>query len=260
MNTIHNLPKEFEPYRDAIEKTVKPVIKITGVKDNTTLFESKIAGDPYLPKDIEHPLDEVGKPMRLLAQINFAEVPHIVGFPEKGILQFFISGADDVMGLNLDHPTQQKNFRVLFYTEIILDPSQLVQDFSYVDKNDEYFPCEHEVKLSFEVESEPVSLVDYHVEHCGFYEVLDDNAELWDLYSETFGGEGAKIGGYAHFTQEDPRSYGDYKDYNTLLLQVDSNEDLGIMWGDVGVANFFITEEDLRKKNFANVLYNWDCF
>jgi uncharacterized protein YwqG len=31
------------------------------------------------------------------------------------------------------------------------------------------------------------------------------------------------------------------------------------MFGDVGVANFFITEEDLKKKDFSKVIYNWDC-
>ena len=32
-----------------------------------------------------------------------------------------------------------------------------------------------------------------------------------------------------------------------------------IMWGTMGVANFFIRKEDLEKENFEEVLYNWDC-
>ena len=31
------------------------------------------------------------------------------------------------------------------------------------------------------------------------------------------------------------------------------------MWGDAGVANFFISEQDLKNKDFTNVVYNWDC-
>ncbi|WP_427127321.1 DUF1963 domain-containing protein [Priestia megaterium] len=31
------------------------------------------------------------------------------------------------------------------------------------------------------------------------------------------------------------------------------------MFGDAGVANFFIKEKDLRNLNFRDVLYNWDC-
>jgi uncharacterized protein YwqG len=32
-----------------------------------------------------------------------------------------------------------------------------------------------------------------------------------------------------------------------------------IMWGDSGVGNFFIHPEDLKKRDFSKVFYNWDC-
>ena len=64
--------------------------------------------------------------------------------------------------------------------------------------------------------------------------------------------------GYPAFTQSDPRYYNkEYSKYNTLLLQIDTDEN--IMWGDSGVANFFIDKEDLENNNFNNILYNWDC-
>ena len=39
------------------------------------------------------------------------------------------------------------------------------------------------------------------------------------------------------------------------------NEENGcsILWGDCGVANFFISRTDLEKLDFSRVLYNWDC-
>jgi len=77
--------------------------------------------------------------------------------------------------------------------------------------------------------------------------------ELYDNFQST----GHKIGGYAYFTQEDPRLYKDqFKDY-ILLLQIDSIDE--IMWGDCGVANFFIHPDDLARKDFSKVMYNWDC-
>ena len=39
----------------------------------------------------------------------------------------------------------------------------------------------------------------------------------------------------------------------------DGEQGKDIMWGDVGVANFFIRPEDLKNKDFSKVLYNWDC-
>jgi uncharacterized protein YwqG len=49
-----------------------------------------------------------------------------------------------------------------------------------------------------------------------------------------------------------------YKQFR-LLFQMDTDDEVGIMWGDSGVANFFIIEEDLKNKDFSRVLYNWDC-
>jgi uncharacterized protein YwqG len=68
------------------------------------------------------------------------------------------------------------------------------------------------------------------------------------------------MGGYAFFTQSDPRDYDEaLRAYNVLLLQFAMDDEADIMFGDAGVANFFIKEEDLRNRNFRDVLYNWDC-
>jgi uncharacterized protein YwqG len=42
-----------------------------------------------------------------------------------------------------------------------------------------------------------------------------------------------------------------------LLLQIDSDHK-DILWGDEGIANFFIHPEDLEDLEFSEVLYNWD--
>ena len=76
------------------------------------------------------------------------------------------------------------------------------------------------------------------------------------MSSDSFSNSGSKIDGYAYFTQYDPRSLDDDKDW-VLLLQLDTDESL--MFGDYGVANWFITKEDLINKNFNNVFFNWDC-
>ncbi|WP_203363593.1 YwqG family protein [Bacillus sp. REN10] len=258
-----NLPKELEPYREELEQSIQPVVRIEGSCQPTTLFESKFAGYPYLPKDIEHPKDAHGAPLRLLAQINFDEVPHLEYFPKKGILQFYIAGNDDIFGMDFDDPTNQTGFRMLYHPEVIVDESKLVTDFSYMEEDEEdYFPIGKEAKLSFIVDEEPISDGDYRFEHLSIdlEQETSDGTELWDVYAEHLAGTGAKIGGYPFFTQEDPRSYEKkYQQHNILLLQIDTDDDLDIMWGDCGVGNFFITKEDLEKLDFSNVMYNWDC-
>ena len=68
---------------------------------------------------------------------------------------------------------------------------------------------------------------------------------------------GHRIGGYAEFTQEDPRST---EDPMELLFQLDTDSNIGCRWGDMGVANFFIRPEDLQKRDFSRIFFNWDCY
>ena len=74
---------------------------------------------------------------------------------------------------------------------------------------------------------------------------------------------GHRMGGYPFFTQSDPREYDEEsREYSTLLLQIDSEIHDGefvTLWGDCGVANFFIKPEDLKNCKFDDVVYNWDC-
>lgn len=261
-----SLPVELEKFRKDIEATVKPIIKIATKKENTSLAQSKFGGHPYLPKTAELPRGADGKPMKLLAQINFEELPGgLEEFPEKGLLQFFLAAEDDVMGLDFDDQTNQRNFKVVFY-EDLLPEEQLVMDFSYPDEGEEYFPVSNELSLAFHLEEEAVSVADFRFEQVfmdiDFEEVVkaekDEETTLWEIYAETIENTGHKIGGYGFFTQMDPRD-GELSGYDTLLLQIDSEDEAGIMWGDVGVGNFFIKKEDLQNRDFSKVLYNWDC-
>lgn len=125
---------------------------------------------------------------------------------------------------------------------------------------DPYFPIQSEALITPELSAEWVLPSDFQfgryagMDAFDYFEQFDD--EVYDEY--TANAFGHKIGGYASFTQEDPRSYS-HQNHTILLLQIDSDDDIDSMWGDVGIANFFIRPEDLKKKDFSNVLYNWDC-
>ncbi|KAB7670775.1 YwqG family protein [Bacillus sp. B1-b2] len=263
------LPKELESYREAIETTLKPVVRVSVKKEKTALHQSKFAGNPYMPKTMPAPRDTDNKPMKLLAQLNFAEIPQLEHMPQQGIIQFYISAEDDVMGLDFDNLTNQANFKVIYHAIVEKDESLLVTDFSYMDDLDiSYFPIQEELSLAFHLEYEPVTVNDYKNgellgETVDLSVMIKDGEreyELWELYSDTFLGEGHKMGGYPYFTQSDPREYDkSYENHDTILLQIDSDSDNGIMWGDCGIANFFITRENLRKLDFSNVMYTWDC-
>lgn len=44
-----------------------------------------------------------------------------------------------------------------------------------------------------------------------------------------------------------------------LLLQLDVEDECGIMFGDSGNCVFLISKEDLKNRNFDNVQYEWQC-
>ncbi|MBN3555850.1 DUF1963 domain-containing protein [Fictibacillus nanhaiensis] len=264
-----SLPKALEPYRNEIEKTVVPFVSIQATRQPTAIKDSKIGGFPYLPEGFSYPLDSSGKPMALLCQLNFEEIPHLEHFPTSGILQFYLSRNDDVMGMDFDTPTNQSNFRVVYHENI--EQLHTTESFVPEDNEEEHLPFHGEYRLSFELSKEALGVSDFQfgeryksidMDQATGEENMWGEETLYDLFCEHVENMGHKIGGYAYFTQTDPRDYEtQFDDYRITLLQIDTDDEgeNDIMWGDAGIGNFFITKEDLRNKDFSSVLFNWDC-
>lgn len=272
---------------DILEKNKKPMIKISLSDDKPTLFQSKFGGVPYLPKNVEVPKNKENQQLALLAQINIEELPKNNIYPMKeGILQFWILN-DDVLGLDYD-PHLGDGFKIIYYKEIdkSVTEEEVLEKYKPYKDEDSYFPIEGEFSLSFKLTDGYFSdsnddfreIVDremkkFHDENKDKYsdilKIYDKENqlnywEIWDILEEDkeigerLFGAGHKIGGFPNFTQSDIREVGDYE---ILLLQIDSEgtEKNEIMWGDCGIANFFIREKDLKKLNFDRAIYNWDC-
>lgn len=256
------LSPSLEPYRARIEATLTPFIQIDAKPSDTTLpWESKLGGTPYLPKDSDYPTSSSGGFLHLLAQLNFAEIPHLDPFPEQGILQIFIDASDDLYGLNFEHPRNQSRFRVCYFPEVNTAIETLVTRFDFLPKT-EYHPVNGVYSLNFSHHQAPISPGDYRFEGLmgqDFDDLLDDET-LYDEYWDVSRCEGHKLGGYPSFTQADPRAALSADETpDVLLLQIDTDEIHDIMWGDAGVGNFFIRAVDLERLDFSQVLYNWDC-
>ncbi|CAD5121133.1 unnamed protein product [Dimorphilus gyrociliatus] len=260
-----NIPRQLQKYRDVIEKSKLEYVKviICDEKVKVDIDDSKLGGYPCLPKNIEYPYDSKGNPLILQAQLNFNEIPTLNSYPKTGLLQFYLA-LDDVYGMNFDNPTDQKDFRLIYVKEY--DKNNRQTDFSFVDNHLKSSSCTLPVikqfRLTFEKDYDYVSMQDcrfekfFGMEYDEFIDKFPSKHE--EVVEEFFNRRGHKIGGYANFIQNDPRSNSSYKDY-IQILQLDSEDDK-ICWGDVGVGNFFTTEEKLVKLDFSSsVLYNYDC-
>ena len=273
---------------EIVERNTEPALRFALVRGGEPgIFESKVGGTPYLPRDMAWPLDSKGVGMELLAQVDCAGLEGLPDFPHRGLLQFFF-GLDDVFGMDFDDPTAQKGFRVLYHETV--DPTVTAAE--VLAKKAEapkpegdaryYTPLFGVYGIRFApAEVQRINSQDFRAwdKFLAKWNELHgtDIKTQWDYYRATkISGEFPapkekapyhQMGGYPYFTQEDPRiNAGELANLDVLLFQLDSEMlprkqgggDL-VLWGDCGVCNFFINREALRRRDFSRVCYNWDC-
>ena len=261
------------------EKTAqtKTFAKITLTENELKITDSKVMGLPYIPKGAQIPQTANGDKMMMIAQINCDDLQGLADFPEKGILQFFVLNDEDgLLGLDFDNQTVQDSFRVIYHEKIeeFYDENELKSIYNPYNFEESYITNDNEsYKMNFELTSEKERFEDmfYHIfrkicKEKGLKQTQEDwlYRKLLNFmqYSENYY---SQCDGFAFFTQDDPREYNEeYKKFDTVLFQLNSEFDENtrnwkVCIGDAGVINFFINRENLKKKDFSEILYNWDC-
>ncbi|KRD74730.1 DUF1963 domain-containing protein [Lysobacter sp. Root983] len=260
----------LRPRLAASERPVRHIALTPMAQDQ--LKASKVGGRAYWAAGRDYPRDPGGRPLVLLAQVDLAEA-RLDGAPQQGLLQFFISDSGDYYGANFDDPKhdgmdalrQARGFRVVHWPDasapavapparpggeqrLPFEPDQprrmrFIAERESLGSNDSGWPAAIGESLDERVEA----YVRAHPEQ--------DSDALTDALFERLSRSGHKFGGHPDFTQSDPREAGDRQ---VLLLQLDSDEVM--MWGDSGIANFFIDPDDLKRGEFGRVAYHWDCY
>ena len=249
------IPEFLKPFADQLEQYKLESIKIKATPleaDRPASAASKFRGLPHLPFTVPYPTEPNGKPLLLLAQINLRELPPNDFLPKDGLLQFYMPA----------HDWGYLEYARVLYVSAEQLQTEIRTDYSFLlpsHYEDSPIKCEHQ--LTFAKHTEYGGLVD-----CLFkmkFNELDGyeyNEELSKanrkVFEEFFSGDGHKIGGYATFTQQDPRE-NDSSGKDVQLLQIDIDEE--IMFGDSGVAHFFIDEHALKEGRFEEAYFYWDC-
>ena len=106
---------------DQIQRENKrPACYLEFSKEPFGVTDSHLGGVPYVPRDGEIPTDEKGNQLWLCAQINFAQMPPLDGFPDRGIFQLFASDfdADGGFGFYAGELEEQNGWRVVYHAEM----------------------------------------------------------------------------------------------------------------------------------------------
>ena len=249
------IPEFLERFKVEIEKyrleTIRIVAKPIQGSTSLPLTQSKFLGKPYLPLAQEYPKSKNGTPMILWAQINFEETPKLENYPTTGIFQLFVSSQEW---------EDMDDYKILYHKEL---NQEYQTDFSFLTKElyeESPINCEHELTFTKEVEYGGTEDFRFQLDFDGqdYYEYQETlTKDQQDEMDKLFYTIGHKVGGYAYFTQSDPRDYDENKKDDLLVLQIDTDDE--IMFGDSGVMNVFLNADDLRSQNFEKAYFNWDC-
>ena len=274
--TNEQLIKFAEELNHAAEREV---IRISiALSEQLSLTDSKFGGLPYIPTGGSIPTTPEGDLLFMLAQINCEQLPENSIYPKKGLLQFWIADTEDPLyGLDYDDPCSNDFKRVLYFSTIgeALPIDDFISNYTF-DDNHLPFNSKKQFALHFKKDTESISLEERAATQLFFEkwnEAFSTQITTIDEFFEEVPNDiceeinasllkeptGHKIGGYPYFIEYDPREENDPHTLLLLQIDIDNVEGEEICWGNEGgVANFFISPEDMANCKFDNVLFHWE--
>lgn len=187
-----------------IESLVRPFAAMTPAGQPTHATQSCVGGCPFLPAGVPWPTHD-GDPMSFLAQVDFAEVPPLPGFPRSGLLQWFVAGTGNY-GLTYDETAGTVGFQARWYgAQDLTTPAQhaLGDTLSFTPRNPG--PAGHGGwgrAVAFTLEDGVPSREELDSLEDPGYRLLREADPDWEIYDSDDNpqpyGSGSKVGGYPY--------------------------------------------------------------
>lgn len=251
----------------------------------TSIFQSKIGGLPYMPKEACIPQNENGEELCFFGQFLFDDMPTAdINLPKTGLLQVWLlnnanNGADCYTVKCVETSLSKQLFYYPSLDKTITEAEIRAKYRPPVGKEkDSTFPVRGEFVITY-YEGEQThhysSDNDYTEQFIKIWnelypeEVFQDEEEFYDFVSEKLEDMdefdpdyGNQLGGYPHFFSEDERKEENgLADYKVTLLAMDGDviisDDVRICFAPGAAVYFFITEENLDKRDFSKIFYTW---
>ncbi len=271
--------QDIEAHRDVIERLACPAI---GLFETSEPTRSHVGGRPTLPADIPWPRWN-DAPLAFLCQIDLTELPagHLLGaehhgLPLSGMLFFFYETQAQTWGFD---PQDAGSWRVIYCTGT---PGEAAERAAPEDLTEEALFTK--VPLTFTIITSYPDAQDERIEALGLNEVqIEQYMEDWciapceDQPAHQLFGYPAPIQGNDMDLECQLASHGLYcgntSGYRNpraktlaagrrewrLLLQLDSDDAAGMMWGDCGRLYFWIREADLKARHFEKCWMVLQC-
>lgn len=287
MKTLHELEADMlkhglQNYLAAMKPFARNAIRIepdpTG-DDTLPIGTSKYGGRPDLPASVgwfRHPDTKI--PLSFLAQINLADVKPFDTddqLPACGLLSVFYDCSMDGMPWGFE-PGDAAGWKVFFYDgdSSTLERKDIPHD---LEENGVLFGS---AQLTFESRFEVPA---YDSDLCDLSGISDEEEErYWDWLNEEdepvnkllghadtiqsgmeleceYVTNGINCGSPEGYQQAKALRREQYAKRWRLLMQIDSHDELGMMWGDMGRLYLWITSEDLAARRFDKVWLILQC-
>lgn len=231
------------------------------IKGDISRGRSKFGGYPDLPPSLDYPTAD-GKPLAFIGQINLAELPLSpisAQLPPHGMIYFFSFWGWHELG----EPKTWANpdrWRVLYYpNEALPQGSSVLPQMNGVDifteSAIEFLPC---------LTLPDIRLYDQptwtEAEKSRYYELYDRFIHLQQsAFSDAGHNDEPPTHLFRGYYQSIQFNYLP-EEHTQLLLQVDYDPEIGFHWGDSGRLSFFISDEDLARRDFSKIHFEMESY
>jgi hypothetical protein len=253
---------EAEALRTAIAALTAPALRGTITDGTPNLTDSRIGGPLAWPEGEASPLDDLGRPLILLAQINLAQLPTPLDLPSEGLLQVLIA-TDDQFGCAFPS-IQGDGMRV------VLHPAGLALSAHPMPaEQPEHTPFKihpappHGHALHWQAIDCPPSTADEQIADLVWSDAPHSPARdaaiaaVVGEFALQRGDHDIMLRGNPDFTQEDPRHDPIYMGMVNLIAFSSSGK--AFMWGDAGEACILLPSEDIGDQDLGRAIYYFDC-
>ena len=291
MDTLHELERSLteaglQNYFNAVRPLAKNAVRLhpaPGPENGIPIGASKLGGCPDLPAGTAWPRrPDTGLPLSFVCQLNYAEFkPYDVEdrLPDRGILYLFYDYSEDGMPWGFD-PEDSAGWAVRYYdcdpgilarTEV---PEDLAENGAIFAATGLRFSARMELPNWESSLCEGISLSEQ--ERDRLFDWLDENAEDGAAIYKVLGhsdniqggmeleceiiAHGLSTGDGSGYKQAQELNLGQFVGRWTLLLQIDSSDELGMDWGDCGRIYLWITEQDLAARAFERSWLILQCY